>query len=288
MNNFIILGEFNYGCGNILFQYFYAKLLSEKFNIKFFHQYIPILKIESNMHLLEKNKYKTKDITNFIDKLEKKINYKIYFFGSLENYIFWQSNLDFVRLSYNNLLEKNSKDLVIHLRAGNDWVNSNNYSMPSAASYKNLLENIKFEKLYIVTNCTKYDQWSMNDLYELQKKLKTNGGDGENKNKYNVKSYPWVINDEILNKINEIIKLFNSFNPIWVSDTLEKDFDFMCRFDKIILAPSTFSWWAGVLSKSKEIYVYKNWKNLGYIKVNGLHKCKNLGETNYEGWKQWV
>lgn len=291
MDNYIILNDFNYGCGNILFQFFYARLLSEKFNIKFFHPYIPLLDIKSNMHLLIKNKYKTVDILDFsIQKLDKTKNYKVYYFRYQEDYKFWKPHLEFVRTIYKNCIqikERNNEDLVLHLRAGNDWINSNFYSIPDAKSFQNLLEKIKFKKLYIVTNCKKYENWTMQDLLDLQEKFKKEGGDGDHKSKYIASNYPWRINDEVLDKINGILSVLNKYDPVWVSGSVNEDFKFMCKFDKIVLSPSTFSWWAGVLGCGKEIYAYKTWKNKGYIKINYRSKCKNLGETNYNGWHSW-
>ena len=122
----------------------------------------------------------------------------------------------------------------------------------------------------------------------LQNKLKREGGDGDSNQHYNISHYAWVKDkDKALKKINGILEVFNSYNPIWISKTEKEDFDFICQFDRIILSPSTFSWWAGVLSKSKEIYFYKSWKNKIYISINRKDKCRNLGETNYSGCIQY-
>ncbi len=90
-----------------------------------------------------------------------------------------------------------------------------------------------------------------------------------------------------MKKINGILEVLNSYNPVWVSKTIKEDFDFICQFDRIILSPSTFSWWSGVLSNSKEVYSYKHWKNKLYLKIGRKDKLKNLGETNYDGWIIW-
>lgn len=288
MSNYICLNKFNYGCGNILFQFFYAKILSEKYNIKFFHPNIPLLNIESNMHKFTPNKFKTIDVLDFNHgELKSNKNYKIFYFRYQEDYKIWKPYLSFVRSIYNNKLKRNSEDLVIHLRAGNDWINSNFHSIPDFESFKNLLQKIKFKKLYVVTNCKKYNEWTLDDLEEMKKRFLKEGGDGEPKERYNLPHYPWVINDKVLNKINKILDVINFYNPEWISGNVNDDFNFICKFDKIILSPSSFSWWAGVLSNGKEIYTYKTWKNKGYLKINYKSKCKNLGETDYEGWESW-
>lgn len=272
MKNFIIIEKFQSGLGNKLFMYFYGYILSKEKNLDFFHPKICELNIEDNRHLAPKN---IKGQIIIFDKL-------------FENYLLYKTNLKSIKATYTNTLPINNEDLVIHLRAGNDWVSQNVYAIPSVESYKKLLEKIKFKKLYIVTNCQKYEKWTTKDLYDLREKLKSEGGDGDNIVKYKSNNYAWDTDEQkSLDKINNILELFNSYRPVWVFKTAKEDFDFMCSFEKIILSASTFSWWAGVLGAGKEIYVYKPWKNKLYLKIGRKDKCKNLGETDYEGWMQY-
>lgn len=53
-------------------------------------------------------------------------------------------------------------------------------------------------------------------------------------------------NDPFFNK-------FNKYNPVIVCNNPLNDFNFMASFNKIIISPSSFSWWAAFLSSAEEI-----------------------------------
>ena len=269
----------------------------------FFHPGLPEiekLNIKSNLHLVPKNRLRTKELNFITEKLSKEYNFKLQYFNKLEDYNIWKPHLEYIR-SFYHIEEKNTEDLVFHLRAGNMWVDKGMLqgAVPDASSIKKTIDSIKFKQLYVVTTTSlngNFKKWTEGDYINLKKNLKHNGGDGEPKDTYiNCDSNNpsgWTVNEcshkEVVDKINSILDVLNFYNPIWISKNIADDFDFITKFDKIICSPSTFSWWSGVFSNSNNIYMYKHWKNKFYTSLNKKsHKCKNLGETNYQGWLEW-
>lgn len=306
MKNYIIIPEFTQGTGNRLFAYFYGKILAKNNDMDFFHPDLAEIKkldIKSNLHLVKKNNLPTKKLDFITEKLSKKFNFELRNFSKLENFNIWKSHLEYIR-SFYKIEEKNTEDLVIHLRSGNAWLDNPNgnsktlfLGVPEASSFKKLIDSIQFKKLYIVTNTSiegKYKNWTEEDIVKLKKNLKENGGDGETKETFRKggegEYVAWAdkkLNKLLADKINNLLNVLNHYEPIWVSNNISDDFNFITTFDKIICSPSTFSWWAAVFSNSKNIYMYKHWKNKFYVSVGKQSKCKNLGVTNYDGWSSW-
>lgn len=152
-----------------------------------------------------------------------------------------------------------------------------NYKYLNATKLKKVIENIKYNNLYVVTNLKKHDLWTMNDLNNYKKNLLKFGDCGA---KYTVSN---IINDvemkQSLNNLNDIISLLNEKKAIWKSDSILNDFNFIRSFNKIIINVSTFSWWAAVLSDAEEVYASKNWK---YLKGDSN---KNLPFIELNNWK---
>ena len=297
--NYLVCNFIN-GLGNHIFIYTFAKLLSKINNIPVYHDAIPTFGIESNkdkFRLIKDNGLETiklNEINWNIRKinLDKNKNYMIIYLRELENFRIYRDFLPSIRELFRvDKFVKNKDDLVIHFRAGNDFLSEIFFSIPEPESYDDLLSNIEFKNLYIVTNCDKTDNYSLKDYEFLKNKLKTNGGDGDNIDTYNRGNYPWaskyITDEQALVKINGIFEVFNKYNPIWINTSQEEDFKFLCKFEKIVIAPSTFSWWAAVLSNPKIVYSYKPWKNVSYVLFDKEDKKRNLGKCNYENWHHW-
>jgi len=152
-----------------------------------------------------------------------------------------------------------------------------NYNYFNGEKLKKVIENIKYNNLYVVTNLKKHDLWTMEDLNNYKNKLLKYGDCGANY------SNSTIINEEqmkeSLNNLNSVIKILNEKNAIWKSDTIFNDFNFIRSFNKIIIGVSTFSWWAAILSEANEVYAPKNWK-----KLKG-HRNKNLPFVELDNWK---
>ena len=281
--SFIETTRFYAGEGNQLFVYIYGKLFSEKFNILYIHPGIPSLKIESTLHLKNNNNLNFKKIVNFKEELDsinmnKNYNYILdYGFNpTIENYKIFLPYIKNIKNIFNipNIINKD--DLVYHLRAGDALLNMN-YNYFNGEKLKKVIENIKYNNLYVVTNLKKHDLWTMEDLNNYKNKLLKYGDCGANY------SNSTLINEEqmkeSLNNLNSVIKILNEKNAIWKSDTIFNDFNFIRSFNKIIIGVSTFSWWAAILSEANEVYAPKNWK-----KLKG-HRNKNLPFVELDNWK---
>jgi len=281
--SFIETTRFYAGEGNQLFVYIYGKLFSEKFNILYIHPGIPSLKIESTLHLKKNNNLNFKNIVNFKEELDaininKNYNYILdYGFNpTIENYKIFLPYIKNIKNIFNIPNIRNKDDLVYHLRAGDALLNMN-YNYFNGEKLKKVIENIKYNNLYVVTNLKKHDLWTMEDLNNYKNKLLKYGDCGANY------SNSTIINEEqmkeSLNNLNSVIKILNEKNAIWKSDTIFNDFNFIRSFNKIIIGVSTFSWWAAILSEANEVYAPKNWK-----KLKG-HRNKNLPFVELDNWK---
>ena len=87
----------------------------------------------------------------------------------------------------------------------------------------------------------------------------------------------YIVTDEPSNK--EYLNNFKHLSPIIISEESEHDFLFMMRFKKIIIANSSFSWWAAFLGKASEVYSPSVW--LRYCThIKGLNTIKNATIIN--------
>ena len=51
-----------------------------------------------------------------------------------------------------------------------------------------------------------------------------------------------------------MVSTFRDYDVIYYRGSEIEDFKFIKQFNKIVMANSTFSWWASVLSEASEIY----------------------------------
>lgn len=240
--------------GNKMFQYVSARIFSEKNGLNLITNLSCEL-VTTKKHIsfdddFDRNK-NVKVTTN--DFSENEINFK----GKSLNYIFddYFTNGDYI--SNNKELvrnffelpkvEKNLKDIVIHLRLY-DFSHSNYMYEPtnwdrseviSPDYYTKILENETFEKLYIVVDEIRL---------EWEKKY---------------------------------LDFFKKYNPIIFSSSPKEDFEFIFSFDKIICSNSSFCYWAAFLSDASKIYTFKKFgyfgKNLTKHGpwINNLDNIKN-------------
>lgn len=283
MNYFFTNSLPDAGTGNKLFVYFLGKILSNLYNIPYYHIAIPELKIEENkIDDKNKNNFKNIDVYNIIPQNEfnKNINYRIIynFIPTIENYKIFKNYISICKDAY-KIRKKNfnNEDLVYHFRAG-DYFFDNNHYLLNGDKLEKLLKSIKYNKLYVVTNLTKKTEWNMDDYLEYRKIYLKKGFHASpyhisicvQPNKY----------QEVLDHINSIIYVCNKYNCTWISESVYEDFNTIRNFNKIIVNVSTLSWWAAVLSDANEVYVPEKWK---YKK--GI-KNKNLAQIDLPGWHQ--
>ena len=251
------------GVGNRVFQYVYARLWCEDNGYELSHTGVPELEIPAN-------EIKSKGLS--IYKPQR----------FLQDYNLYRDHLERIKSwdCFQPVENVNENDLVIHLRAGNRFLAKNANHTASADELGKVIDSIEFDKLHVVTNLSKYDTWTIDDINDAINKLKTQGGDGEPAKKYK-EEYPFLEPEHALEYTNSFIDLFKKYDTMWFSNSIKEDFNYLRKFKKILFPRSTFSWWAAASGVAEEVYVYGPW---------APHKAKTdgwLGETNYKGWKSW-
>ena len=281
--NYIFTDNFDQGVGNQLFPYFYGIIFSKLFNVPYFHPGIKSLKIEPNPKLLTKP-FSFHLIRNFKEQLEKKnynpnINYQIEYQinPTIEDYRIFKDHIPYLKMKYPiKKINIDKDDLVYHFRAGDNLFTSN-YILFNGDKLEQLLKKIKYKNLYVVTNSTQFkaftlEQYKKSRQYYLKNGFHTTPYREEN-------CIQPVKFNEVLNRINGVINVLNKYKCIWISDSVYKDFNYIRNFNKIIIAVSTLSWWAAVLSDAEEVYAPAKWK---WYKRK---RNKNLPHINLQGWR---
>jgi hypothetical protein len=139
--------------------------------------------------------------------------------------------------------------------------------------YVDVIKSFDYEKLYIVTDASTWEELDKKDVSKMQKKRVKSS---------RKKHISLAAADNSVKYMHDLVTTLAPFNPIIVHHSnYMKDFDFIRSFDKIIIHNSTFSWWAAVLSQATRVGVYEPWKP-----AKGKRN-KNLGHTNYPGWFGW-
>ncbi len=281
MKNGVVKVLFTKGFGNNVFQYVYGRLLAETHKMKYSHPAIPALNIPAKSVKLN-SKLKTKKIKitskrgnsddNVFHKFLKsksKCNYIL--FGYFEDYTLYAPNLDRIRKWFEPIDQTNSTDLVMHLRLQNRLVQASHAkNFIPAEVYKRAIEQFDFNKLYIVSDCTKWDYIDEGDVGRLRSKFK------------DVTKTGFAPKSVTISYMNSLVDCFKPYQPeIRNSKKFIDDFNFIRSFDKILFKDSTFSWWAAVLSHASKVGVYGPWK------PNKELRNKNLGHTAYPGWFSW-
>ncbi len=272
-----ILIKWRNGFGNCLFQYTFARLLAEHYDMDLSYdpingrscyknpieynfipdflsepldskRYIDVFKISSTYGRYEPffNLDKEK-----IQKMRFWIGYPSYIQGLIEDYRIYTPYLDKINSWFPKPIETNSKDIVFHIRLGDNWNNSSstNGGVIPPEYYLKAAEDCQYEKLYIVTD-------DPNDKYHEA---------------FSHLNPIFLSNDDHFE--DEYTRQFRFLNKENVSYCI-RDFNFLRSFDNIVVGNSTFSWWAAFLGQNKNVYVYKHWQR-GHV---------NLGETNLPSW----
>jgi hypothetical protein len=281
--SYIETKNFHAGEGNRLFVYFYGLIFSSKFNIIYIHPGIPSLNIKSTLHLKKNNRLPFKKIINYKEELavcniDENLNY-ILDYGynpTIENYKIFIPYFDFLKKKFPPIIKKNN-NLVFHFRAGDNILTRNYRYIGNSEKIKTLIDNIEYDKLYVVTNLKIHKHWTISDLNNYKEKLLKYGDCGARYT--NSGLLDKVDLKESLKNLNSLIDVLNNKNAIWISDTIFNDFNTIRESNKIIIGISTFSWWAAILSNASEVYASKNWK---FLKGN---RNKNLPFVELDNWK---
>ena len=242
------------GFGNQLFQYSFARLLAEENDCELTYSGFGRVCFASLLDYGFINE--PKHITKYSSKkhnILKTIDYDgDIIYDYLENHLTYTDHLDKIRSWFPKVEKTNTEDLVVHLRRGDNGANINTLFEWYDGVIKS--QNIQFNKMYLVTD----------------------GPDDPCSVKFKKHYGAEIYSNETINCL------------IWPDSQDEKeerykctigDFDFMRKFDKVLLSNSTFSWWAAVLSGASEVYINKEWQ------ANHKNGRVKLGLTDYSGWK---
>lgn len=55
------------------------------------------------------------------------------------------------------------------------------------------------------------------------------------------------------------LEAFHEYRPEIVSGSPKEDFDFLRRFDRVLLSNSTFAWWSVFFSRPAVVYTFRKW-----------------------------
>ena len=236
--------EWKNGFGNQLFQYTYGRILSEQMGCSL--TYSGTVDRWEGTSLVDIGFITEDDILNYTDEnIKVNIDYNKEQAVELENPQNYKPYLDEIRSWFPKVEITNTEDLLVHVRVGD---NGPNIYTPFQW-YKKAIEdnNIEFNKIYLVTDTP------------------------DDKTIEQFKSY---YNTELVSSV----KVTTISDRKGYKNDILKDFNFIRKFDNILMSNSTFPWWAALLSGATEVWFNKEWQPNHY---NGMIK---LGETNYENW----
>lgn len=147
------------------------------------------------------------------------------YYQHVDNFV---PHLDMIRNDILDLppIEKNTKDVVLHVRLDGFNHNGHNSHIIDPRWYKGILDTLEFEKLYIVMDTKSGRIW------------RKQAGD---KKRY--------------------LDAFSGYNHEIVSGTAEEDFNFIRSFDTIVCSNSTFSFWATMLSDATRRFMPPFWES---------------------------
>ena len=242
------------GFGNQLFQYCYARLLSEENNCLLTYSGFGRVCYSS---LIDYGFIKQpEDIIKYSPKKHQIIQTIDYdgdiIYDYLENHLTYTNHLDKIRSWFPKVEKTNTKDLVVHLRRGDNGSNINTLFEWYDEVIKS--QNIQFDKMFLVTDTPSDSCISkFKEHYDVQLFSKQN---------VNFKIWPTSDKDKIDRCKYDLA-----------------DFNFIRSFDKILFSNSTFSWWASFLSQATQIYFNKQWQ------PNHKNGRVKLGQTNYPNWR---
>lgn len=59
--------------------------------------------------------------------------------------------------------------------------------------------------------------------------------------------------------LNAYLNEFSHYSPIIISGSVADDWNFLRKFDRILISNSTYAWWAAFFSDASKIYVMEDW-----------------------------
>lgn len=263
------------GFGNRIFQYVGSRILAEESGYELSHGAIPEIGIPENI-IKENNIPDSRGLFGITN--------------NFEDYTIYKDRLDDIRSWFPKVEKTNTKDLILHLRLGNRIAqHTHHLNHVDSKKYIEVINTFDFDKLHIITDADKWETHKESDVKNLYEELESYNVHRNFKPRHNL-----VPEKQAIEYINELIEGLSIYSPTIhiqdggmlknesaLKDTFIDHFNFIRSFDKILFKDSTFAWWAAVLSEASDVCSYGPWK------PNKGIKNKNLGQTDYEGWRSW-
>ncbi len=266
------------GFGNNLFQYNAARLLAERHKQEVIaippsDGYYGIEEFKKigihlqNVQIPDCERVNDTNFASFFNDRYKKSNFFVS--GYFENYKYFKNNISLIKTWYPSVNERNTEDLIIHLRAGDRLFYANEFdSKPQASSFISAIEQFNFKELYIVTDMPNWKKITADELQNMNFHV-------------NVPSNKRVSIEQSVDYFNSIVEGLSQYSPIHSKNSVADDFSLIRSFDNILFQHGTLAWWASVLSEAKKVGVYGPWRPW-----KGASN-KNLSNINIEGWFKW-
>lgn len=274
----IFNSNFTNGIGNNIFQYMFGYLVCKSNDYDFSHDDLTCLGVPSKFIERLKNDKKYIRFELYGEhgvELKRLINQKfskrmyLDFNGYPEDYTIYTPHRDELRTLFPSPKVTNTKDLVVHLRAGDRLLMSGCYKNGGPIpieEYKQGLNSFEFDKLHIVTDMPIWEPMNFKKLSKLKFHRVVMEKDRIDLN-------------IAVNYWNELYKFLETYNPIVRAGfQVDEDFNYLRIFDQIMFAHGTLAWWAAFLSNSSKVGLYGRWRG---------GKNINLGWTDLPGWFQW-
>jgi hypothetical protein len=225
--------------GNKLYPTILACLIANVNNCKLNFPEIPLVKFkESFVQKHQCNTIISREDAHALRRPIKKSGKLILPRGYYQNSDIFNVNLKLIKSTILDLplVTKNTKDVVMHLRLDGFNHDGHNSHILHPEFYKNILDSIQFQNLYIVMATKSGRIWKQQT---------------QHKDKY--------------------LSYFDKYNYKVISNDEYTDFEFIRSFDQIICSNSTFAWWAAFLSDASSIWMPEHFEG----KHSNLSKIKN-------------
>ena len=157
-DNGLVYVNFTIGFGNNMFQYCFARILSEIHGLPLFHPAMPAMNIpEKNIPKIPWLPKIIVNDSNYRTVLSTKLEPCILVVnGYFEDYEIIEPYLDRIRNWFPKVPITNTKDVILHLRLQNRLIHeSHNKNHITASSIKEVLGCFDYNRLHIVTDAKK-------------------------------------------------------------------------------------------------------------------------------------
>jgi hypothetical protein len=283
MDNGIINIHFTNGAGNNLFQYIFARMVSEAklkplsypalpvlglpASPKKFPDGIPVRKIVgSSKKPINYHNLLQPDVINGKD-IKQSYDLKVY----PEDFTLYNhpNRIEDIRMWFEMPPITNHEDLLLHVRLGDRLLMKSTYQEENFIPFSEMregIESFKFNRLFIVTDMPVWKQVTAGEVGRMKFHR-----DVKPKDRADLK-----VASDYFNSIYAGLQMYQP--KVRCGNSVTDDFHCMLVFDQFMFTHGTLPWWAAALSGASNVALYGRWRG---------GKDINLGWTDFPGWRQW-